>query len=40
MDGFELILGQEFLRIGKVAMIPHLELVLFLDLENSCMVKA
>lgn len=32
MDYFDLIMGQEFLRIGKVVMIPHLESLMFLDL--------
>lgn len=31
MDEFELVLGQEFLRIRKVAIIPHLESLMFMD---------
>lgn len=39
MDDFELILGQEFLKIGKVAVIPHLDLLVFLDPKQTCLVK-
>lgn len=33
MDDFELILGQDFLKIDKVAVIPHLDSLVFLDLK-------
>lgn len=39
MDDFKLILGQDFLKIDKVAVIPHLDSLVFLDLKQTCLVK-
>lgn len=39
MDVFELILGKEFLKIDKDAIIPHLDSLVFLDPKKTCMVK-
>lgn len=39
MEDFEMILGQESLRLRKVAVIPHLESLMFMDPAHTILVK-